>query len=63
METTDEAKLYGLGIVRRSEMGRAMRIEELLLKLGARIVAEGVEKGRKILHYLMPDGHVVEIVR
>ncbi len=29
---------------------------------GARIIAEGVEGGRKIIHYLLTDGRVVEIV-
>jgi len=38
-------------------------MKELLKALrGARIIAEGVKKGRKIIHYLLADGRVVEIV-
>lgn len=29
---------------------------------GARIIAQGVEGGRTIVHYLLPDGRVIEIV-
>lgn len=29
---------------------------------GARIIAQGVEGGRKIIHYLLDDGRVVEVV-
>ena len=38
-------------------------MKELLKALrGARIIAEGMENGRKIIHYLLADGRVVEIV-
>ncbi len=38
-------------------------MKELLKALrGARIIAEGVESGRKITHYLLADGRVVEII-
>lgn len=39
-------------------------MKELLAALrGARIVAEGWENGRKIIHFLLVDGRVIEIVR
>lgn len=38
-------------------------MKELLKALsGARIIAQGVEGGRKIIHYLLADGRVVEII-
>lgn len=30
---------------------------------GSRIIARGEEKGCEILHYLLPSGHVLEIVK
>ena len=35
-----------------------------LLKLvrGARIIAQGWERGRKVTHYLLIDGRVIEVV-
>ena len=37
-------------------------LQKLLSALGARLIVRGVEGGREIAHYLMPDGRVVEIV-
>jgi len=38
-------------------------MKQLLKALrGARIIAEGMEHGRKITHYLLADGRVVEII-
>ena len=43
---------------------RSHIMTELLKALrGSRIIAQGVEGGRKIIHYLLADGRVVEIVR
>jgi hypothetical protein len=30
---------------------------------GARVIARGVDNGRKIIHYLLDDGRVLEVVR
>lgn len=36
-----------------------------LLKLlrGARLLVRGWDNGREVIHYLLPDGRVLEIVR
>jgi hypothetical protein len=39
-------------------------MKQLLKALrGARIIAQGMDNGRKVIHYLLPDGRVLEIVR
>jgi len=35
----------------------------LVAMKGARLIAKGVEEGREILHYLLPDGRVLELIR
>lgn len=37
-------------------------MKELIAALQAYIVAEGVEDGRKVYHFLLPNGDVVEVV-
>lgn len=39
-------------------------MKELLKALrGARIIARGWDNGREIIHYLLGDGRVIEIIR
>ena len=37
--------------------------ELLKVMRGARIIAEGIENGLRIIHYLLRDGRVVEVVK